>query len=212
MKIDTKLLFKKISYTLPLFFLITIPQLTLLVPNQAEAHPHVFVDSSLTFEFDSQGLKGIREKWWFDEMFASMILGDFDTNHNGILSKKEAKALRDGAFINLKDFNFFTTILIDGQPYMATEATEFTPSIAEGTLIYEFFIPCKVIEDNKKHTIVATNIDKSLYTAFQMDPQNKIKNLPNTISAQLDFDIAEELTSPLTQMAPEAAFLTFGPK
>ncbi|WP_137982535.1 DUF1007 family protein [Desulfovibrio gilichinskyi] len=189
-----------------------VPQLMLLAPNQAEAHPHVFVDSSLTFEFDSQGLKGIREKWWFDEMFASMILGDFDTDHNNKLSEEEAKALKDGAFINLKKFNFFTTILIDGLPYTATEATEFNPSIEKGTLVYEFFIPCKVLENNKKHTVLATNIDKSLYTAFQMNPQNKIKNIPPTLTARLDFDIAEELTSPITQMAPEAAFLTFGPK
>ncbi|WP_304085888.1 DUF1007 family protein [Maridesulfovibrio ferrireducens] len=186
--------------------------MTLFVPNQAIAHPHVFVDSSLTFEFDSLGLKGVRQKWWFDEMFASMILGEFDADHNNKLSKEEAKALKEGAFVNLKNFNYFTTILVDGQPYTITEATEFIPSIEGHTLVYNFFIPCNVKENDKKHTIVATNRDETLYTAFQIDPKNKIKNLPETLDAQLDFDIVEELTSPITQMAPEAAFLTFGPK
>ncbi|SDK42321.1 Protein of unknown function [Maridesulfovibrio ferrireducens] len=212
MRIDPPQLFKKKSLTLLLFFLVATAQLIPLAPTQAYAHPHVFVDCSLIFEFDSKGLKGVRQKWSFDEMFAVMILGDFDTDRNNILSQDEAEAIENGAFVNLKNFNYFTTIIIDGQPYTINEVTEFTPSIEKNTLVYEFFIPCRVEEKGTKHTVIAAIYDDSLYTAIQLDYKNQIKYLPNTTSAQLDVDLASELTSTYTQMAPEAAFLTFSPK
>ncbi|OEU68895.1 MAG: ABC transporter substrate-binding protein [Desulfovibrio sp. S3730MH75] len=184
----------------------------MLSPNQAAAHPHVFVDCTLTFEFDSEGLRGVRQKWWFDEMFATMILGDFDIDRDNKLSSEEAKALENGAFVNLKNFDYFTTILVDGRKHTIATATEFKSTIEDSTLVYKFFIPCRVKQDGKKHTIITAIYDDSLYTAFGLDFTNKINGLPSSTAANLEVDIPEALASLFLQMTPEAAVLTFGPK
>ncbi|WP_084154046.1 DUF1007 family protein [Maridesulfovibrio frigidus] len=203
---------KKLRSALVFFSFCAASFFILLSPNQAAAHPHVFVDCTLTFEFDAEGVRGIRQKWWFDEMFATMILGDFDVDHDNKLSPEEAKALENGAFVNLKNFDYFTTILVDGRKHTITNATEFKPTIEDSTLVYEFFIPCRVKEDGKKHTIISAIYDDSLYTAIQLNLTNKINGLPSSIAANLEVDVPEALAALFVQMTPEAAVLTFGPK
>lgn len=186
-------------------------QLCLLGPGKAFAHPHVFVDCSLTFEFNGNCLSGVRQKWWFDEMFAAMILGDFDKNHDNKLTKKEATELEQGAFVNLKNFNYFTRILIDGKERNPIEATEFKPSIEEGTLVYEFFVPLN-ITDSAKHIVMVAIYDESFYTAIQMDPQNKVLGINEKFKTTLELEPISEMAYFFDQIVPEAAVLTLLPK
>ena len=62
-----------------------IPALALLwmIPQHLSAHPHVFIRNTLTFVFDENGLKGIEQRWVFDEMFSAGIIFDYDTDANG---------------------------------------------------------------------------------------------------------------------------------
>ncbi|TIH14874.1 DUF1007 family protein [Marinifilum sp. JC120] len=183
----------------------------LFSPAKASAHPHVFVDCSLTFEFNDNGLAGVRQKWWFDEMFAAMILGDFDKNHDNILTPDEAKALEQGAFVNLKNFNYFTRILVDGQEHKQIEATEFNPSIEEGTLVYEFFVPLNIV-DQDKHVVMVAIYDESFYTAVQMDPQNKVLGLSGKYKTNLELEPVSKMAYFYDQIVPEAAVLTLLPQ
>ncbi|WP_421904104.1 DUF1007 family protein [Maridesulfovibrio sp.] len=194
-----------------IFLLLGAMLLCLLGPTKASAHPHVFVDCSLTFEFDGNGLAGVRQKWWFDEMFAAMILGDFDKNHDNKLTPDEATALEQGAFVNLKNFNYFTRILVDGNEHKPVEAVQFKPSIEEGTLVYEFFIPLN-ITDGAKHVVMVAIYDESFYTAVQMDPQNKVLGLSGKFNTNLDLEPVAEMAYFYDQIVPEAAVLTMLPK
>lgn len=192
--------------------ILTVLLLPLLSPHKAQAHPHVFVDCSLTFEFDAQGLKGVRQKWWFDEMFAAMILGDFDLNHDSVFTPEEAEALENGAFVNLKNFNYFNRIFIDGKPFDNIEALEFKPSVEGTTLVYEFFIPLQLKDNKHGHVVKVTIFDESFYTAIQMDPQNKILNNSARFTSTLDLEPAIEMAYFYGQVIPEAAVLTLRPK
>ncbi|WP_320173588.1 DUF1007 family protein [Maridesulfovibrio sp.] len=194
-----------------IFLLLGAMALYLLSPAKASAHPHVFVDCSLTFEFNNSGLSGVRQKWWFDEMFAAMILGDFDTNHDNKLSPDEATAIEQGAFVNLKNFNYFTRILVDGNERKPVEAVQFKPSIEEGTLVYEFFIPLN-ITDGTKHVVMVAIYDESFYTAVQMDPKNKVLGSDGKFDTGLDLKPVSEMAYFYDQIVPEAAVLTMQPK
>jgi len=196
---------------LPVFILPLSLFFFLLGPVKASAHPHVFVDCSLTFEINGQGLAGVRQKWWFDEMFSSMILGDFDKNHDNKLTPEEAAALEQGAFVNLKNFNYFTRVLVDGKERDQIEAVDFKPSVEDGTLVYEFFVPLNITE-KKKHVIMVAIYDKSFYTAVQMDPQNKISTHNEKYQTSLDLRPVAEMAYFYDQMVPEAAVLTMLPE
>ncbi|NDV26072.1 DUF1007 family protein [Desulfovibrio sp. JC010] len=196
---------------LPVLLLLGAMLFCLLGPAKASAHPHVFVDCSLTFEFNDNGLAGVRQKWWFDEMFAAMILGDFDKNHDNKLTPDEAKALEQGAFVNLKNFNYFTRILVDGKEHTPIEAIRFKPSIEDGTLVYEFFVPLQ-IADKAKHVVMVAIYDESFYTAVQMDPQNKVLGISGKYKTSLDLEPVAEMAYFYDQIVPEAAVLTLLPQ
>ncbi|WP_320171423.1 DUF1007 family protein [Maridesulfovibrio sp.] len=185
------------------FFLISV----FAAPNRVDAHPHVFVDCSLTFEFDESGLKGIRQKWWFDKMFAAMILGDYDKDRNNIISEEEAKEIESGAFINLRNFNYFTSISVDGNRVSSITATEFKPLVEDSTLVYTFFVPLHLAADSA-HTVKVAVYDESFYTAIQMDPQNKISSTPSNMQVNLTLEQEPEMAYFYGQMVPDAAVLT----
>ncbi|WP_027720552.1 DUF1007 family protein [Maridesulfovibrio zosterae] len=209
MKVKIKHLVFKSGITL----LILLTMVSVLsVSQKAQAHPHVFVDCSLTFEFDADGLKGIRQKWWFDEMFATMILGDFDQNHDNILTPQEAKELEQGAFINLKNFDYFTHIYVDGLPIKSVDATEFKPTIEDSTLVYNFFVPLKISKDKRKHVAMVAIYDESFYTSFQMDPKNKLANQPAGYTTTLNLEPVPDMAYFHSQIIPEAVIFTMLPQ
>ena len=107
------------------------------------AHPHVFVDNHMAFDFDAKGFAGIQVAWVFDEMFSSGMLLDFDDG-DGFLSPKEISEIKAEAFDNLKEHGYFFRIQIDGTPFTVKFIKGFTAKIHGRHLIYRFNIPCHV--------------------------------------------------------------------
>lgn len=108
------------------------------------SHPHVFIDASVKIVFDEKGLAGARITWVFDEMFSSMIIMDFDRNKNRQFEPEEVAEVKAGAFSNLKEYEYFTHIKIDGKPFRVTFVSDFSAKIKKDHMIYTFFVPCHV--------------------------------------------------------------------
>jgi ABC-type uncharacterized transport system substrate-binding protein len=108
------------------------------------AHPHVFIDNRISVVFNDKGLAGFRHEWIFDEMFSSTIIREFDLDADGKFNEKEIKGLVKGAFSNLKEYNYFTDIAINGNQFKIKEFKDFHAEIDSGAMIYEFFLPCEV--------------------------------------------------------------------
>jgi ABC-type uncharacterized transport system substrate-binding protein len=107
-------------------------------------HPHVFIDSAVDIVFDEKGLAGFRIRWLFDEMFSSMIRLDFDENRNQRFEPSEIENVKRGAFSNLKKFDYFTHVKINGKLFQVRFVTDFSAEITGGRLVYRFFVPCHV--------------------------------------------------------------------
>lgn len=136
--------------------------LSLFSALPALAHPHVFVDNAVTFVFDGADLVGVRERWLFDDMFGTMIREDFDTDGDGAFSAEEAEKVRTGAFDNLKTFDYFTFIEVDGEPFRVTRVSDFRTGFEDGRLFYEFFVPCRV-EGAAERSVVLSVHDPEYY-------------------------------------------------
>lgn len=68
----------------------------LCLPSLAQAHPHIFVDTSLRIMTDEQGLAiGVEVTWVYDELYSLLILEDMglDSDYDGILSPRELDQL-----------------------------------------------------------------------------------------------------------------------
>ena len=144
----------------------------LLICFNASAHPHVWIDYKLIFEFDDAGLAGIHMEWLFDPMFSNMIYEDFDSNNDGKFSDSEIKDVNDNIFINLKDYNYFTSIYIDKKEFEVQFVKGFKVTASEDRVIFKFFIPCHVTAASNYKNVMVSVYDKTIYTDLAFSKEN----------------------------------------
>ncbi|MGH1355530.1 MAG: DUF1007 family protein [Thalassovita sp.] len=68
----------------------------LCLPPMAQAHPHVFVDTTLRILTDDQGLAtGVEITWVYDDLYSLLILEDMqmDADYDGVLTPQELARL-----------------------------------------------------------------------------------------------------------------------
>jgi ABC-type uncharacterized transport system substrate-binding protein len=146
------------SVLLCLFFISLCPATIAL------AHPHVFVDYSLSFVFNENGFAGVEQHWVFDEMFTSTVLYEFDRDQNLSLDEKEITEIKEKYFSSLKDFAYFTHIKIDGKDFEVRYVKDFFAGIQEDKLVYRFFVPCHVSATSNFKEILVSIYDDTYYT------------------------------------------------
>lgn len=139
----------------------------LLFPVFAYSHPHIWVDYRLTFLFDQKGLAGIKHHWTFDEMFTEMMLESHDKNKDKKLSSEETKSLKMKAFNNLKEYGYFNHIKIADKEFQVKSVKDFSASIVNGRLVYEFLVPCRVQAEKTAKVVAVSVFDESFYTDLQ---------------------------------------------
>ena len=155
----------------------TVVLMVFLLPLPCGAHPHVFLYSTVTIVFDDAGLAGFRVKWRFDEMFSSSILLDFDKNGNKRFEPPEIQAVEAGAFANLKQFNYFMHVRINGKPFEVQYVTDFSAAMEDDKLVYRFFVPCHVTAIETFKQVSLSIYDQTYYSSvFWADAPVAYKN------------------------------------
>src|SRR5690606_17346885 len=87
-----------------------------LLPAVAQAHPHIFAEARLEVVTTDDGtVSELRNVWRFDEVFSSSVLLDFDKNTNLKLDADELAELGEIMRASLADFDYFTTVTVDGK-------------------------------------------------------------------------------------------------
>ena len=147
-------------------FILSIPVFT------SWSHPHVFLYSTVKIVFDEKGLAGVQVNWVFDEMFSSMIILDFDKNGNGRFELSESENVKKGAFENLRQFDYFIHIKIDGKLFKVKYVKDFSAEISQGKMAYQFFVPCHVRAEENAKEIKLSIYDSTFYSSvfWQKNP------------------------------------------
>jgi ABC-type uncharacterized transport system substrate-binding protein len=130
---------------------------------RASAHPHVFVTTAVVFSIVDGRVAGFREYWFFDEVYSAGFLAEFDANGNGALDPEEVEKVRQGAFVGLKEYGYFTTLTLGDKKVDIAEATNFSAAIANGLLIYEFYVPLEPPIDAAVTPVHVSVYDKEYY-------------------------------------------------
>ena len=112
--------------------------------GRLSAHPHMFLDATITVRADQSGVSGVVLAWEFDEWFSSSILLDYDLDKNRRFSAGETADVYENAFSNLENFDYFPYFTVDGDTTAATEVSEFSVKAHENRIIYSFFVPFSV--------------------------------------------------------------------
>lgn len=136
--------------------------------TNATGHAHVWIHNAVIVHFDKEGMAGFKQEWVFDEMFSNMIIHDFDRNQNGKFEFPEVKEVYKGAFSNLKKFNYFTHVKINGKQFKVKFVRDFNAKIVKNRVIYNFFVPCHVKATSSFKEIRIGIYDKSFYTSVTL--------------------------------------------
>ena len=162
--------------------------LNLIRLPEAHAHPHVFIAQRLNVVFDEKGLAGIRVRWKFDDMFASMIAEDHDLNRDGKFQAGEVQEVKEKAFAFISTHSYFTFIKIDNIPFQVKFVRDFNAILENRKLVYDFFIPCHVTATDQVKKVTVASYDPSYYTAIYFT-----RKAPVTLTAADGFEVKTSL-------------------
>lgn len=112
----------------------------LAFPISLSAHPHMYLSSQEEFVWEGANLSGCWVEWTFDRFFSADIIQAYDADGNGSFSAAETKKVHDGAFINLKNYYYFTFIRQGGKRTNPAGVSRFAVTQKNGVMNYRFFI------------------------------------------------------------------------
>ncbi len=108
----------------------------------AQAHPHVLVDIKVEAVFNDSGeVIGLRELWIFDEIYTAFAVSGLDTDGDGTPDEDMMADLLNANMTNLKDYDYFTSVLLDEQPVTLATAGDASAWLLNDRLRMRFFLP-----------------------------------------------------------------------
>lgn len=156
----------------------------------AQSHPHIFLKNKLEVVFDDNGLAGFKASWEADDFSTTGLTDGYDENENGKLDDFEIKIFEKDSVTNLKQFNYFTYIKIDGKAFEVKFIKDFEAKLNEGKITYRFFIPCHVKATMQNKEIIVSQYDNS-YFSFISFSKEKPVNIINGKKFKTSFSIEE---------------------
>ena len=171
---------------------------SLALVREGASHPHIWVEYSIQVHFTDKGLAGFTQQWRFDEMFSNELISMHGLDPDRNLTESEIALLRGKAFQNLRDYNYFTQIHIDGKPFEVKFVSTFNAWIDGRNMVYEFFVPCTVTAIRTPKTITLLVFDTDFFVDLTMDSDNPVSVKGNP------------LIKWHKEIAPDSAFRFFG--
>jgi len=160
---------RRMKYPLPL-----LTAIVLSLPGMAAAHPHIFAEARLEVVAGDDGtVQELRHVWRFDEVFSSSVLLDFDQNTNLKLDEAELAELGEVMRTSLADFDYFTTISVDGQSAAIVKPDAIHVSYEENQILI-FFAVRPQAPLPLKGKLAFGVYDPSMYTAIDFPTDGDI--------------------------------------
>ena len=140
--------------------------LALAVPGTALAHPHIFAEARLEVIAGDDGMvQELRNVWRFDEVFSSSVLLDFDKNTDLKLDEAELAELGEIMRTSLADFDYFTTISVDGKDASIQKPEAFHVAYQDNQILVFFAVKTEAPLPLKGKLAFGI-YDPSMYTAI----------------------------------------------
>lgn len=156
-------------------------------PFRVYTHPHVLIESSLRLVVSDNGLEGIKMRWVFSEAFTNMIKTEFDRDQDGRLNESEITRIRDGAFSNLREYDYFTRVKMNDRVQRIQDARNFTCLYENDSVIYSFYLPLDITADSKANISISLR-DETYYSSIVLIKGEPVQ-IENGDSFLLDYEI-----------------------
>ncbi|MEQ8739910.1 MAG: DUF1007 family protein [Hoeflea sp.] len=139
----------------------------LTIPATAFAHPHIFAEARLELETSADGqITELRHVWRFDEVFSSSVMLDFDRNGDFVLDNSELASISEVVTDSLSDFDYYTSLTIDGADGSISLPDPIKVSFQDGQLLMFFAVlPKEPLPLDG--TIAVGVLDPTMYAAIE---------------------------------------------
>lgn len=164
------------------FFALLLSCWFLLYTQTAFAHPHIFIHYQMEIPVYNTTMQGIKMHWSLDLMNSQLILDEFDQNHDQRITGQEAVVVAENMRSNLKSFEYFTQVSINGHRIPIRTVKDIKVSYANKQITYTLYLPCPIPITAEAKRMTVTPIDSTNYVAFIPDSRTpiKIKSSANT--------------------------------
>lgn len=116
----------------------------ILLAPAAWAHPHVWVTARAEILFAPDGkVTGLRHSWTFDEAYTAFVTQGLDTNKDGMLTADELQGLAEENTSGLAEFNYFTSVKVNGKRQAFDPPREPRMAMAGKQLVMTYLLPLK---------------------------------------------------------------------
>lgn len=182
----------------------------LLAIGQIWAHPHIFVDSRLSLDFDASGLRGVRNHWTFDLLYSQAILAGLDADHNGKLSPAEQQRTQKEVIEPMKRFNYFNHVVLGSAFLEAPKLLSFEASIDKGRLNCSFVLPYRAPAGADYSMLLVVLADPANYTQMTAMLDSTRIEAPRSLEVEWFVDQVGDMTLfKGLPMATQGVFLRF---
>lgn len=177
--------------------------------SKANAHPHVFVKTDINIKTDGRDATIIHNSWSFDEMFSLDIIENYDVNSDKKFSKDELKLLKEEAFNNLKEYDYFNFLYVGDKQVKPIDCKNFNAEIENGEILkynFDLTIPKTKIAD--KSFSFSTH-DPEFFISFEYKGEKM-----NILNKQCSYDLKEDKAHPIymDMVFPMSFFIKCGGK
>jgi len=141
---------------------IGLSALATLAPVPAAAHPHAWIDLRSEVMLDGDGdIAGLRLDWVFDEWYTTYIASEFAKSDS--LSSEFLTSLARQNLANLAEYDYFTKVLVDGEPARIGTVTKFDTGLMSERLWLRFELPLLDPVDPRQRKVSYKVYDPTYY-------------------------------------------------
>jgi ABC-type uncharacterized transport system substrate-binding protein len=135
---------------------------------EAGAHPHVFIEHTVTLVFGDRGPSALRLTWIFDDMFSSTLKTTFVKGKPAALSRETVAAIEQRAFANLAAYGYFIELKINGAPLKVEKVANFDAMFAGTKAVYQFTVPIEAPVRPGANTLEFSVFDPEYYIDYKL--------------------------------------------
>jgi ABC-type uncharacterized transport system substrate-binding protein len=142
----------------------------------ARAHPHVWVTVETTVLHHKGDLTALQHKWTFDEYYTMTALEGSDKKHEGAYDSKRLAELAKVNIDGLKEFGYFTYIVLGDQAVKLGEPQKYWLEYKNGVLSLIFTLPfAQPIAPSRGNDLTILVLDPTYFIAFELAKANPVR-------------------------------------
>lgn len=148
---------------------------TVLAPAAASAHPHVWVAVQATVAYDGGNVKGLQQRWTFDDMYTAMAIQGLDKNGDGTYSREELAELAKINIEGIQQFDYFTFAKLGEEQRKFVIPTDYWLEYKDNVLTLNFMLPLEQPVPAQTSGFSFSIFDPTYFIAFDLAKDSPVK-------------------------------------